>query len=208
MTEIIAESAPAARAGDPVGPELRRRCGARPADRRDARRADDDVGRGAWRRRSARRRSGPITRPMCAASRSAARPRTCWRSPPASSPGAGWAPARSAALTTRGFAELVRFGHALGRPAGNADGPVRTGRSDPDLLVAAVAQFFASAWRSERAAPRSAWHGQDWPKARFTAPVLLEMARDQDVDMPIVGGGCGDAVERADERRRSHRKRC
>ena len=37
--------------------------------------------------------SAPIIRPTCAASRSAARPRTCWRSPPASSPAAGSAPA-------------------------------------------------------------------------------------------------------------------
>ncbi len=59
-------------------------------------------------------RSGPIIRPTCAASRSAARRRTCWRSPPASSPAAASAPARSAALTTRGFAELVRFGRACG----------------------------------------------------------------------------------------------
>ena len=39
-------------------------------------------------------RSGPIIRPTCAASRSAAPSRTCWRSPPASSPDAGSAPAR------------------------------------------------------------------------------------------------------------------
>ena len=46
------------------------------------------------RRRSARRPSGPITRPTCAASRSAARRRTCWRSRPASCRDAAWAPAR------------------------------------------------------------------------------------------------------------------
>ena len=39
-------------------------------------------------RRWARRRSVPTTPPMCAALRSAARPRTCWPSPPASSPAA------------------------------------------------------------------------------------------------------------------------
>ena len=82
------------RAGDPVGPELCGRRRARPADRRDAR-LPRRGGRGARSRaRSARRRSGPITRPTCAASRSAAPPRTCWRSRPASCPGAGSARAR------------------------------------------------------------------------------------------------------------------
>ena len=37
MTEVIAETLPGRGAGDPVGPELRRRRRARTADRRDAR---------------------------------------------------------------------------------------------------------------------------------------------------------------------------
>ena len=48
--------------------------------------------------------------------------------------GRGLGASASAALTTRGFAELVRFGRALRRQDRNHDGPVRPGRSDPDLL--------------------------------------------------------------------------
>ena len=47
----------------------------------------------------------------------------------------------AAALTTRGFAELVRFGRAYGARARNADRPVRARRSHPDLLERAVAKF-------------------------------------------------------------------
>ncbi len=51
---------------------------------------------------------------MSAASRSAARPRTCWRSPPASSVGRKLGASALAALTTRGFSELARLGRACG----------------------------------------------------------------------------------------------
>ena len=51
---------------------------------------------------------------MSAASRSAARPRTCWRSRPASSVGRKLGASALAALTTRGFSELVRLGRACG----------------------------------------------------------------------------------------------
>ena len=71
-------------AGDPVRPELCRRRGARPADRGHARGPRRDAGGGTWPRRWLAHASGPTIRPTCAASRSAARPRTCWRSPSAS----------------------------------------------------------------------------------------------------------------------------
>ena len=58
--------------------------------------AAKDLGlRSASRRRSAPARSGPITRPTCAAWRSAAPRRTCWPSPPESPRAAASAPARS-----------------------------------------------------------------------------------------------------------------
>ena len=114
MSEVIAESAPATLAGNPVGTKLCERRRARPADRGDARGARRERRQPRSRTRSARRPSGPIIRATCAVSRSAAPPRTCWRSPPASLPGAASAPARRRRLTTRGFAELFRFGKAFG----------------------------------------------------------------------------------------------
>ncbi len=94
MTEVIAEAAPDATPAILSGPSFA-----------------DDVARGLptavtlaaqgrsslparWCRRWARRPSGPITPPTSAASRSAARPRTCWRSPPASWSAASSAPRR------------------------------------------------------------------------------------------------------------------
>ncbi len=71
-------------AGDPVGPRLCRRRRARPSDRRDLGGQGRDACRPRWCRRWARRPSGPITPPTSGASRSAAQPRTCWRSPRAS----------------------------------------------------------------------------------------------------------------------------
>ena len=80
--------------------------------------------------------------------------------------GRGLGASAAAALTTRGFAELVRFGRALRRQARDADGPVRPRRPDPDLLEPAVAQFFASASRSARAArPRTFTARPGSPKA-------------------------------------------
>ena len=81
-------------AGDPVGTELCRRRRARPSDRRDAGGKGRRRWRARWCRRWARRPSGPITPRTSAASRSAARPRTCWRSRPASSSAGSSAPRR------------------------------------------------------------------------------------------------------------------
>ena len=55
--------------------------------------------------------------------------------------GRGLGASAAAALTTRGFAELVRFGQSLWGKAGDDDGALRPRRSDPDLLEPAVAQL-------------------------------------------------------------------
>ena len=55
--------------------------------------------------------------------------------------GRGLGASASAALTTRGFAELVRFGRAYGAKTETHDGAVGAGRPDPDLLQPAVAQL-------------------------------------------------------------------
>ena len=56
--------------------------------------------------------------------------------------GRGLGASAAAALVTRGFAELARFGRAFGARAGNADRPVGAGRSHSHVFEPAVAQFF------------------------------------------------------------------
>ena len=70
------------------------------------------------------------------------------------------------------------------RAARDADGPVRARRPDPHLLEPAVAQFRASASRSAKAT-RQRTSTARLAEGAFTAPVLVEMARGENVDMPI-----------------------
>ena len=68
-----------------------------------------------------------------------------------------------AALTTRGFSELARFGRALGARAETHGRAVRPRRSDPDLLQPAIAQFRAR----HRARPRRAAAGRQACRRRI-----------------------------------------
>ena len=72
----------------------------------------------------------------------------------------------------------------LRRAARNPDRPVRPRRPDPDLLEPAVAQLLARRRARARATAAGAAHGK-LAEGAFTAPVLLEMAREKDVEMPI-----------------------
>jgi glycerol-3-phosphate dehydrogenase (NAD(P)+) len=88
-----------------------------------------------------------------------------------------------AALTTRGFAELVRFGRAYGAKPETMMGLSGLG----DLLLTCSSPqsrnftFGIKLGRGER--PDSIHAGL--AEGVFTAPVLLDMARDRAVDMPI-----------------------
>ena len=88
-----------------------------------------------------------------------------------------------AALTTRGFAELVRFGRAYGAKPETLMGLSGLG----DLLLTCSSPqsrnftFGVKLGRGEQ--PDSIHAGL--AEGVFTAPVLLEMARDRSVDMPI-----------------------
>ena len=93
MTEVIAETLPNATPAILSGPSFAVDV-ARGLPTAVTLACADEASRRRSRARSARRRSAPITPPTCAASRSAARRRTCWRSRPASSRGASSAPAR------------------------------------------------------------------------------------------------------------------
>jgi glycerol-3-phosphate dehydrogenase (NAD(P)+) len=97
--------------------------------------------------------------------------------------GRGLGASALAALTTRGFAELVRFGKAYGAKPETMMGLSGLG----DLLLTCSSPqsrnftFGAHLGRGEK--PDAIHAGL--AEGVFTAPVLLEMARERDVDMPI-----------------------
>ncbi len=86
----------------------------------------------------------------------------------------------AAALTTRGFAELVRFGRAYGAKPETMMGLSGLG----DLLLTCSTpqsrnfSFGVALAQGEKPSEKLA-------EGAYTAPVLLEMARAQNVDMPI-----------------------
>jgi glycerol-3-phosphate dehydrogenase (NAD(P)+) len=98
--------------------------------------------------------------------------------------GRGLGASASAALTTRGFAELVRFGKAFGARTETMMGLSGLG----DLILTCSTpqsrnfSFGVALGKGEK--PDSAAHGK-LAEGAFTAPVLLEMAREKNVDMPI-----------------------
>jgi glycerol-3-phosphate dehydrogenase (NAD(P)+) len=97
--------------------------------------------------------------------------------------GRGLGASAAAALTTRGFAELARFGKAYGAKAETMMGLSGLG----DLLLTCGSpqsrnfSFGVSLGRSQKPGEI---HG-GLAEGVFTAPVLLEMARDRGVEMPI-----------------------
>ena len=98
--------------------------------------------------------------------------------------GKGLGASASAALTTRGFAELVRFGKAYGAKTETLMGLSGLG----DLVLTCGTpqsrNFSCGVALGKGEDPHTAAHGK-LAEGVFTAPVLLEMAREKDVDMPI-----------------------
>jgi glycerol-3-phosphate dehydrogenase (NAD(P)+) len=98
--------------------------------------------------------------------------------------GRGLGASASAALTTRGFAELMRFGKAYGARPETLMGLSGLG----DLILTCSTpqsrnfSFGVALGRGEP--PGSAAHGK-LAEGAFTAPVLLEMARAKNVEIPI-----------------------
>lgn len=110
----------------------------------------------------------------------------------------------AAALITRGFAELVRFGRAFGaRPE------TLTGLSGLGDLVLTCSSPQSRNFSFGRAlgkgqTPEQVRAGAKLAEGAFTAPVLVEMARDKGVEMPISAAvsaildgrmSVGDAIE-------------
>jgi glycerol-3-phosphate dehydrogenase (NAD(P)+) len=98
--------------------------------------------------------------------------------------GKGLGASASAALTTRGFAELVRFGKAYEAKTETLMGLSGLG----DLVLTCGTpqsrNFSCGVALGKGEDPHTAAHGK-LAEGVFTAPVLLEMAREKDVDMPI-----------------------
>jgi glycerol-3-phosphate dehydrogenase (NAD(P)+) len=86
----------------------------------------------------------------------------------------------AAALTTRGFAELVRFGRAYGAKPETMMG--LSGLGDL-LLTCSTAQ--SRNYSFGVALAKGEPPGDKLAEGAHTAPVLLEMARAKNVDMPI-----------------------
>ena len=98
--------------------------------------------------------------------------------------GRGLGASALAAMTTRGFAELVRFGRACGAKTETMMGLSGLG----DLILTCGTpqsrNFSCGVALGKGEAAATASHGK-LAEGVFTAPVLLEMARDKGVDMPI-----------------------
>ncbi len=98
--------------------------------------------------------------------------------------GRGLGASAAAALTTRGFAELSRFGRAMGARPETLTGLSGLG----DLILSCSSaqsrnfSFGVALGRGEP--PSSAAHGK-LAEGVFTAPVLVDMARANQVEMPI-----------------------
>jgi glycerol-3-phosphate dehydrogenase (NAD(P)+) len=98
----------------------------------------------------------------------------------------------AAALITRGFAELTRFGKAYGAKAETLMGLSGLG----DLILTCSTpqsrNFSFGVALGKGEAPDAGAHGK-LAEGAFTAPVLLDMAREKKIDMPI-GAAVADVL--------------
>ncbi len=96
--------------------------------------------------------------------------------------GRGLGASAAAALVTRGFAELFRFGRAFGARPETLTG--LSGLGDVILTCSsAQSRNFSYGVALGRGDPAQAGHAL--AEGIFTAPVLIEMAKEKDIDMPI-----------------------
>jgi glycerol-3-phosphate dehydrogenase (NAD(P)+) len=99
--------------------------------------------------------------------------------------GRGLGASAAAALTTRGFAELFRFGHAFGARPETLTGLSGLG----DLILTCEStqsrNFSLGLALGKGQTPQAAQSAGRLAEGAFTAPVLLEMANDKGVEMPI-----------------------
>ena len=98
--------------------------------------------------------------------------------------GRGLGASAQAALTTRGFAELTRFGKAYGARSETLMGLSGLGDLVLTCSTPQSRNFSCGVALGKGEKPATAAHGT-LAEGVFTAPVLLEMAREKNVEMPI-----------------------
>ena len=172
------------RARDLVGTELCRRCGARHADRGDACGSDGKLAAAlAQALNAASFRLYHSTDLRGVEIGGAAKNVLAIAAGVVT--GRGLGASAGAALTTRGFAELVRFGKAFGAKPQTMMGLSGLG----DLLLTCSSpqsRNFSFGVALGRGGKPDAIHGTTGlAEGAFTAAVLAEMAREKSVDMPI-----------------------
>ena len=108
--------------------------------------------------------------------------------------GRGLGASALAAMTTRGFAELVRFGHACGAKTETMMGLSGLG----DLILTCSSpqsrNYSCGVALGKGERPSNASRGK-LAEGVFTAPVLLEMAKARGVDMPISAAVAANLAE-------------
>jgi glycerol-3-phosphate dehydrogenase (NAD(P)+) len=101
--------------------------------------------------------------------------------------GRGLGASASAALTTRGFAELFRFGHAFGARSETLTGLSGLG----DLILTCSSpqsrNFSLGIALGKGEPPHEAQLARKLAEGVCTAPVLVEMASQRGIEMPIAG---------------------
>jgi len=99
--------------------------------------------------------------------------------------GRGLGASAAAALTTRGFAELFRFGAAFGARPETLTGLSGLGDLILSCESAQSRNFSLGVALGQGQSPRAAQSASKLVEGAFTAPVLLEMAREKGVEIPI-----------------------
>jgi glycerol-3-phosphate dehydrogenase (NAD(P)+) len=94
--------------------------------------------------------------------------------------GRGLGASAAAALTTRGFAELVRFGKVYG-----AKPETMTGLSGLGDLILTCSSPQSRNYSFGVALGKNEKPGDKLAEGAFTAPVLLEMAAEKNIEMPV-----------------------
>jgi glycerol-3-phosphate dehydrogenase (NAD(P)+) len=105
--------------------------------------------------------------------------------------GRGLGASAVAALTTRGFAELIRFGRAYGARAETLTGLSGLGDVILSCSTAQSRNFSLGVALGKGEKPELASEGAKLAEGAFTASALIEMAAERGVDMPVAAAVAG-----------------
>jgi glycerol-3-phosphate dehydrogenase (NAD(P)+) len=108
--------------------------------------------------------------------------------------GRGLGASAAAALTTRGFAEIMRFGRALGANPETLTGLSGLGDTILSCSTSQSRNFSLGLALAKGASPLEALGSEKLAEGAYTASVLGEMAREAAVEMPIMEA-VADVVE-------------